>query len=137
MDAGTKASTVEDVVLEVYREHRPGVIHVVAAGEMDEAAVTRLREELAALRPLLVRTIVLDLRRSWAVGADALRMVSRGAARAAESGQRVIVVREPGELSGLPPEVDTVDVPLGPEPVRGDHPAVSAQPSGGYLGGTP
>lgn len=133
MDAGTKANTIEDVVLEVDREHRPGVIHVEVAGEMDEAAVTRLRQELETLRSLLVRIIVLDLRRSWAVGADALRMVAGGAARAAESGQRVVVVREPGELWDLSPEVDTVDVPLGPEPARDDHPAVSGQRSGGYL----
>lgn len=134
MDVGMKANTVQDAVLEVYQEHRPGVIHVVVAGEMDEAAVTRLRRELETLRSLLVRIIVLDLRRSWAVGADTLRMVSGGVARAAESGQRVVVVREPGELSDLPPEIDTVEAPLGSESARDDHPAVPAQPSGGYLG---
>lgn len=104
---------MEDVVLEVYRERRPGVIHVTLAGEMDEAAVDRLQGELRRLRSVLVKTIVLDLRRARRIGSDTLRVVGAGVLRAEEAGQHVVVVREPGTLPHICREAAVLEVPLG------------------------
>lgn len=116
---------MEDVVLDVHREHRPGVIHVAVAGEMDEVAVERLRWELQMLRSVLVERIVLDLRRARGVGADTLRVVVAGAEEADGSDQRLVVVREPGTLRDLPADLDVLDAPLSPGPARDNPPWIS------------
>lgn len=106
---------MEDVVLGVYREHRPGVIHVTLTGEMDEAAVARLQGELQRLRSVLVKTIILDLRRARGVGADTVSVVAAGVVQAEETGQRLVVVREPGTLPRLDGELAALDARMDPD----------------------